>query len=142
MNSRFLGLDPGERRIGVALSDLTGTIATPVRYIDAAKEHVLDVIKDFSEENHVMTIVIGLPVSLDGSEGPSAERARRFGESVADHTGLPTHFHDERFTSHTAETALISGGVSRKVRKEKRDQIAAAVMLQSFLDRRAHDVDR
>ena len=142
MTARFLGLDPGERRIGVALSDLTGTIATPVRYIDTVKEQVLDVIKDFSEENQVMAIVIGLPVSLDGSEGPSAQKARLFGESVAEHTGVPVHFHDERFTSHTAETALIAGGVSRKARKEKRDQIAAAIMLQSFLDRRAHDADR
>ena len=141
MTTRFLGLDPGERRIGVALSDLTGTIATPVRYIDTVKEQVLDVIKDLSQENQVMAIVIGLPVSLDGSEGPSAQEARSFGDAVATHTGLPTYFHDERFTSHTAEVALISGGVSRKARKEKRDQIAAAVMLQSFLDRRAHNAD-
>ncbi len=141
MSNRFLGLDPGERRIGVALSDLTGTIASPVRYIDTRTEQVLESVRDLCAEHDVGAIVVGLPVSLDGSEGPSAERARKFGAEVGEITGLPVFHQDERFTSHTAETALISGGVSRRSRKEKRDQVAAAVMLQSFLDRRSNDVD-
>jgi putative Holliday junction resolvase len=139
---RYLGLDPGERRVGVALSDATGTIATPVRYIDTRRDDVPSVVSEICAENEVTAIVVGLPVSLDGSEGPAVAMARSLGASVADATELPVHYHDERFTSHTAETALIEGGVSRKARKEKRDQIAAAVMLQSYLDRRSNDANR
>ncbi len=142
MTGRYLGLDPGERRIGVALSDATGTIASPVRYIDTERDDVFDVINALCIDNEIRAVVVGLPISLDGSEGPSARKARAFSESVEEATGLPVHLHDERFTSHTAETALLSGGVSRKTRKEKRDQIAAAVMLQSFLDRRSNDAAR
>jgi putative pre-16S rRNA nuclease len=142
VNTRYLGLDPGERRIGVALSDTTGTIASPVRYIDTKTDDVLDVLRELCVENEVIAVVVGLPVSLDGSEGPSAAKARVFARSVEEATGLPVHLQDERFTSRTADTALISGGVSRKARKEKRDQIAAAVMLQSFLDRRSNDASR
>ena len=98
--------------------------------------------REICSERQAVLIVVGLPISLDGSEGPSAEKARAFGVSVADTTGLDVVFHDERFTSHTAESALIAGGVKRKKRKEKRDQIAAAVMLQSYLDRRKNDADR
>jgi putative pre-16S rRNA nuclease len=140
VTGRHIGLDPGAKRIGVALSDTTGTIATPVRYIDAERDDVFGVVAGICAENEVIGVVVGLPLSLDGSEGPSAVKAREFANAVAGATGLPVHLQDERFTSHTAETALISGGVSRKVRKEKRDQIAAAVMLQSFLDRRSNDV--
>jgi putative Holliday junction resolvase len=142
VTGRIVGLDPGERRIGVAVSDPTGTIASPYRYIDTKTESVGDVLREICSERQAVLIVVGLPISLDGSEGPSAEKARAFGVSVADTTGLDVVFHDERFTSHTAESALIAGGVKRKKRKEKRDQIAAAVMLQSYLDRRKNDADR
>ncbi len=141
MTGRILGLDPGERRIGVAVSDLTGTIASPVRYIDTQSESVLDAVSAMCDEEGVVTVVVGLPIGLDGSEGASAERARAFGAEVAEATGLPVEFQDERFTSHTAETALIAGGMKRKARKETRDKVAAAVMLQNYLDRAArHDL--
>ncbi len=142
MIGRIVGLDPGERRIGVAVSDPTGTIASPDRYIDTRTESVGAVLQELCAERQAALIVVGLPISLDGSEGPSAAKARELGASVAEATGLDVVFHDERFTSHTAEAALIAGGVRRKARKEKRDQIAAAVMLQSYLDRRKNDEDR
>ena len=141
MSTRYIGLDPGERRIGVALSDTTGTIATPLQYIDTRAGNVLDVVTRMCAEHEVVAVVVGLPIGLDGTEGQAAVKARAFGEAVGEATGLPVHLQDERFTSHTAETALIEGGVSRKVRKEKRDQIAAAVMLQSFLDRQSNDAN-
>jgi putative Holliday junction resolvase len=139
---RIVGLDPGERRIGVAVSDPTGTIASPDRYIDTKTDSVGGVLRELCSERQAVLIVVGLPISLDGSEGPSAAKARELGATVANETGLDVVFHDERFTSHTAEAALIAGGVRRKARKEKRDQIAAAVMLQSYLDRRKNDADR
>ena len=138
MTGRALGLDPGQRRIGVAVSDLTRTIASPVRYIDIQSDDVVKTLRDICSEYEVVVVVVGLPISLDGSEGPSAKAAREFAEVVGDATGLEVEFQDERFTSTTAEALLIEGGVSRKLRKEKRDQIAAAVMLQSFLDKRSH----
>jgi putative Holliday junction resolvase len=138
VTGRALGLDPGQRRIGVAVSDLTRTIASPVRYIDIRSDDVVKTLQDICSEYEVVFVVVGLPISLDGSEGPSAKAAREFAEVVGDATGLDVEFQDERFTSTTAEAALIEGGVSRKSRKEKRDQIAAAVMLQSFLDKQSH----
>lgn len=139
MSGRVIGLDPGERRIGVAIADPTGTIASPDRYIDAATQEPDVAIAALCEELGVDTIVIGLPIALDGSEGPSAQAARAFGEIVAEATGATIVYHDERFTSATAERALISGGMRRKKRKEKRDQVAAAVMLQGYLDARRYD---
>lgn len=139
MTGRIIGLDPGERRIGVAVSDPTGTIASPVRYIDTKTDDVDQILVELCETTGAGTIVVGLPISLDGSEGPSAHRTREFADHVREVTGLNVVLQDERFTSHTAEAALISGGVKRRARKEKRDQVAAAVMLQSYLDRRGHD---
>lgn len=139
MRGRILGLDPGERRVGVAVADPTGTIASPDRYVDRSKEEVGPTIARLCEELGVSVIVVGLPLALDGTEGPSAIAARHFGEDMAVSTGVSVEYYDERFTSHTADQALITGGVRRKKRKEKRDQVAAAVMLQGYLDRRRYD---
>ena len=140
MTGRILGLDPGERRIGVAISDASGTIATPVEFIDRKIEAYEHRLRDLCSEWEIAEIVIGLPVSLDGTEGPAAEREREFSRDVADLTDLPVLFQDERFTSVTAEQALIEGGVRRRSRTTKRDQVAAAVMLQGFLDKRRHEI--
>ena len=140
MSGRIIGLDPGERRIGIAIADPTGTIASPDHYIDTKTHEPVEAIARLCKELDVTTIVVGLPLALDGREGPSATAARAFGGSVAEATGIAVDYHDERFTSVTAEQALISGGVRRKKRKEKRDQIAAAVMLQGYLDsQKYHD---
>ncbi len=139
MSGRIVGLDPGERRIGVAVADPTGTIASPDRYIDRTEVDLAEALTKLRNEFDVSVFVIGLPIALDGTEGPSARAARDLGELVKTTTGVAVAFEDERFTSKTAEDALISGGVRRRKRKEKRDQIAAAVMLQNYLDRRRHD---
>jgi putative Holliday junction resolvase len=141
MTGRALGLDPGERRIGVAVSDVSRTIASPVRFIDTKTEDVTQTLRDICDEYEITVVVVGLPISLDGSEGRSAQAARDFGDLVNEATDMTVEFQDERFTSRTAEAALIEGGVSRKSRKEKRDQVAAALMLQSFLDRKSHDAN-
>ena len=138
MTERFLGLDPGERRIGVAISDATGTIASPVEFVDRKARNHEQRITDLCSEREVTEIVIGLPLSLDGTEGPAAAKSRDFGTFVAELTGLPVSYHDERFTTVTAEQALLEGGVKRRSRTNKRDQVAAAVMLQGFLDRRRY----
>jgi putative Holliday junction resolvase len=140
VTGRILGLDPGERRIGVAISDATGTIATPMEFIDRKVQGYELRLRDLCSEWEITEIVIGLPVSLDGTEGPAAERAREFGGNVKVLIDAPVLFQDERFTSVTAEQALIEGGVRRRSRTTKRDQVAAAVMLQSFLDKRRHEI--
>jgi len=138
VTKRFLGLDPGERRIGIAISDATGTIASPVKFIDVRTADHVQLIKDLCIEWEITEIVVGLPLSLDGTEGPAVVKSRDFGREVENCTGLPVTYHDERFTTVTAEQALLEGGVKRRSRTSKRDQIAAAVMLQGFLDRRRY----
>lgn len=141
MSGRILGLDPGERRIGVAVSDATGTIASPVDFIDRLAAHHEQKLIDLCTEWEITEIVVGLPVSLDGTEGLAAKKSREFGESVKGLTGLPVAFHDERFTTVTAEQALLEGGVKRRARTNRRDQVAAAVMLQGFLDKRRYQLE-
>jgi putative Holliday junction resolvase len=138
VTGRILGLDPGERRIGIAISDATGTIATPVEFIDVTTRNHEQRIKELCIEWEIMEVVVGLPISLDGTEGPAAARSRDFGAMVEELTGLPVNYHDERFTTVTAEQALLEGGVKRRSRASRRDQVAAAVMLQGFLDKRGY----
>ena len=138
---RLLGLDPGERRIGVALSDPIGIIASPHSVLDHRTGDVLAEIRAICREFEVETIVVGLPTMLSGREGTAAEKARFFGNRVGEATGCEIVFFDERFTTVQAESALLEGGVRRRKRKEKIDMVAAAVMLQSYLDGRVSNDD-
>ncbi len=138
---RILGLDHGERRIGVAVSDATGTIATPHSVIDRRVADVTVALRSLITEFAVERVVVGLPLLLSGEEGQAARSARAFADQVAGETGLPVLLQDERYTTVTAEDALIEGGVRRRRRRDVRDKVAAAVMLQSYLDRRMHDDD-
>ncbi len=131
---RVLGLDPGERRIGVALSDATGIIAQPHMVIDRRRHDLAATLRTLYEEHEVGTVVVGLPVSLSGEEGTAARRARAFGAKVEDILGCQVVYQDERFTTVQAEDALLEAGMRRVERREKRDKIAAALMLQAYLD--------
>jgi putative Holliday junction resolvase len=137
--SRTLGLDPGSRRIGVALSDLTGTIALPHTVIDRSGEDVAAKLRELCRESEVERIVVGLPLHLSGREGPAVEAAREIADLARKATGLPVDMHDERFTTVTAESALLEAGVRRRKRREVRDMVAATVLLQSYLDSRSGD---
>lgn len=120
------------------MSDPGGIIASPLTVIDRRRESLLDRLRALCEEYEIETIVIGLPTSLSGVEGPAAERARDLGDTIAGAVGVPVQFWDERFTSARAEAILLEGGARRRKRREVKDKIAAAVMLQSYLDLRAH----
>lgn len=137
--ARVLGLDPGEKRIGVALSDALGIIAQPHQVIDAKAGNPIDAIRRLCAEYEVTTIVIGLPVSLSGEEGPAAVRAREFGLRVGKATECEIVFYDERFTTVQAEAAMLEAGVKRRKRRGAVDKVAAAVMLQGYLDQRRRD---
>ena len=132
---RVLGLDYGTVRIGVAISDGLGITARPVRWVDASGfEGELD---DLLEELGPSMVVVGLPTSLAGVEGASADGARALGRLVSERSGLPVEFADERFTSARADELLSRSVRDRRDRRDRVDATAAAVMLQSWLDARA-----
>jgi putative Holliday junction resolvase len=136
---RVLGLDPGERRVGIALSDPLGIIASPFTVLDRRTGDFLEELRAILVDHEVSRVVVGLPVSLSGDEGPSARAARELGSTVAREMQVPVEFHDERFTTVLAESALLEGDVSREGRRRARDKVAAAVMLQGWLDARRRD---
>ena len=132
---RILALDHGSRRIGVAVSDETRTIAQPLEFIPAEPfAGFLDRLKQLIREKEVDLILIGLPRNMDGSYGPAAEKVQTFLGVLANAITVPLKTLDERLTSAQANRVLIQGGVRRDKRKQKVDQMAAAILLQSYLD--------
>lgn len=116
------------------MSDPLRLVASPLCVLDA--EGAVEAIRALAEEHRPDLIVVGLPISLSGREGASAEAARALGAAVAAATGLPVEYVDERFTTSSAERALLEGDVKRRDRRKKVDKVAAALILQHFLDRR------
>lgn len=130
---RFLGLDIGEVRIGVAVSDELGMIASPVAMIPR-KSDVVAGLRKLIATYGPSRLIVGLPVGLSGREGPQAQATREFADALAAEVGLPLEYYDERMSSSIAEAALISQGTRRQKRKENIDAMAAAVILQGYLD--------
>jgi len=134
---RILALDYGTRRVGVAISDELEMIATPLGYLDAQpRGKLLDQIAQLVAERGVGLVVVGMPRNMDGSYGPAAEQVREFVEMLEKRLSVPVKTWDERLTTAQAEKLLLQADVSRKKRKKKVDQIAAAILLQSYLDSR------
>lgn len=138
VNKQLLGrrvaLDAGGRRIGLAVSDELGMVASPVRTIDLKRDGLDGLIQAIREYDPV-EIVIGMPTGLSGREGPQADEVRRFAGEVAEQIDLPITYWDERLTTFAADMALQeSGHRSRKSRKEYVDAVAASLILQSYLD--------
>ncbi len=130
---RIVALDHGTHRIGVAVSDGIGITAQPVGMIPAG-EGFMGAFTEMLTEWEVDVIVVGLPVSLDGTERSAAIAARAFAAEVAAATGLRTVLYDERFSTVVAERTMIEGGARRDRRRAKRDGVAAAVFLQDYLN--------
>jgi putative Holliday junction resolvase len=132
---RVLGVDWGERRIGIAVSDETQTIASPhaVEKCRSDKERINAVVRHV-EDLRVDRVVLGLPLSLSGEEGPTGRAVRRFSEMLTRKLDVPLVLWDERLTTGSAQRALIDAGIRRSRRKELVDKVAASVMLQSYLD--------
>jgi putative Holliday junction resolvase len=134
---RILALDHGTRRIGVAVSDEMKIIATPLEYIPAEPmEKVIERIQQLIREKEVELILIGMPRNMDGTFGPAAEKVNAFIEALQPHITTPIKKWDERLTSVMANRALLQGNVRRADRKQKVDKMAAAILLQSYLDSR------
>lgn len=135
MIGRILAVDPGEKRHGLAISDPTATIARPLAVLKHTSR-VVDVaaIAQAAAENNVVRIIIGQPLDSDGKPGPSARRSARLAEALAAHINIPVELWDESGSTKMAKSARIALGVSRKKRKGHLDSLAAAVILQSYLD--------
>ena len=132
---RILAVDHGEKRIGVALTDATATIATPLkviehisRAIDAAQ------VADLAAQNNVALIVIGQSFDDEGNPNPAGRRAGRFAEELKNQTNVPIELWDESFSTRDARSARIELGVSRKKRAGHQDAFAAVLILQSYLE--------
>ena len=120
----------------VAASTLLGTVH-PVGFLEAEpRETLLRNLKALAQDRDCTGIVVGLPLNMDGSEGPAARAARELGARIAQATGLPVDFSDERLTSHAAEVALGPMELTRKKKKGRTDAVAAALLLQSYLSER------
>lgn len=130
---RYMGLDVGERRIGVALSDASGRLATPLTTI-GAKDRPLERIARLAREHGVAELVVGLPLTLRGEVGPQAQIVQKFAAALEEALGLPVHFFDERLTSAAADQMLRELGVKPEKRKLQLDQVAASIILQDYLD--------
>jgi len=134
--ARLLGLDVGSKTVGMALSDVTRSIATPFDTIRRTKFTAdAKTIGEVIESNQVGALVIGLPLNLDGSEGPRAQSTRAFARNLAAYIGVPMVFWDERLSTAAVERHLIEADASRKRRAEVIDRMAAAYILQGALDR-------
>ncbi|HLC07857.1 MAG TPA: Holliday junction resolvase RuvX [Methyloceanibacter sp.] len=135
-DARLLGLDLGTKTIGLALSDVSRSIATPYDTIRRTKfTEDAKTIRAIVENNQVGALVIGMPLNLDGSEGPRAQSTRAFARNLAPIVALPMLFWDERLSTAAVERHLIEADASRKRRAEVIDRMAAAYILQGALDR-------
>ncbi len=133
--SRLLGVDFGSVRVGLAVSDPDRKIAFPLAtYTRRDRVRDAEYYRAVVREEEIGRLVVGLPVHLDGREGKKAVEARAFGASLAHATGLPVVFWDERFTTVEAESHLWNAGLTLKGRKERRDRVAAQILLQAYLD--------
>jgi putative Holliday junction resolvase len=134
---RILAIDPGSKRVGVALSDPSATIAQALTTMPAEPAATLPSrIARIARANDAARIVVGLPKRLDGSRGPEAKAAQDLADAIRAESGLPVELVDERLTTVVAERSLIEGGMRRDKRRLSVDRVAATLMLQAHLDRR------
>lgn len=130
----IVGLDPGERRIGVAVADLETRFARPYEVIDRSAGDAVGRVLEIVAEVGAERIVVGHPVGLSGRSGPSVQKQSQFVEELRSRSPVDVSEYDERYTTVVAESALRRAGVSAKRRKALRDAVAAQVMLQGYLD--------
>ncbi len=133
---RLMGLDLGSKTIGMALSDLGRTIATPAVTLRRGKFKAdAQALRGLIEENDVGGLIIGLPLNMDGSEGPRCQSVRQFAANLLAEFDIAIAFWDERLSTVSAERTLLAADMSRKRRAEVIDKMAAAIILQGALDR-------
>lgn len=132
---RVVGLDLGSKRIGVAVSDATGTLASPYEVVERSPQSYARV-RAIVEETEAERVVVGLPLSLSGDEGPAARAAREEAAALSDVVAVPVELYDERLTTVSAQRSMMDLQMKADARKRVVDKVAAAVMLQSWLESR------
>lgn len=132
---RVMALDLGDAKIGIAMSDLMKIIANGYEtYKRVSESKDLDYVVNLAKQNDVDTIVLGLPINMDGTRGVRVEKTEEFAKKLEEASGLKIAFQDERLTTVTAERMLIEGNVRREKRKTVIDKVAATIILQTYLD--------
>ena len=135
--TRILGVDYGSKRVGLAISDGIGLTARPLQTV--GRGELQSTLRALSEAYDIGAVVIGLPTGLSGTEGVSAVAARELAAEIQEILGVETRFVDERFTTRLAESSLLESGMKRQERKETVDRVAAAIILQTYLDSRRRE---
>jgi putative Holliday junction resolvase len=150
MGIRYLGVDLGTRRIGLAISEPNTGVVSPLSVINTrdSLDDNASAILQVAEEYGAGGIVIGLPLNMDGTEGPQARLSKQLAEVIrkacqvqAETSAMAVHLHDERLTSHAADRRLLDRDLTRKKKKARQDAVAAQVLLESFLSCRARAAD-
>ncbi len=133
---RYMGVDHGAKRIGLAVGDSETKLAAPVLGVagSGAAESDARAVQSAAREYDADAFVLGLPLNMDDSEGPQARLVREFGDALKRLSGLPVHYWDERLSSESAREKMIGGELTRKKRKARIDGLAAQAILQEFLD--------
>lgn len=137
LTGRLVAIDLGEVRVGVAVSDPGQVVASPAETLHVPRDQdgpLIEALASAVVRHEAAAVVVGYPRTLDGREGSAANRARRIGDALREHTGLPVRLVDERFTTVEAERVLLDADLSRADRKDTVDRVAASVMLQSVLE--------
>lgn len=140
---RILGIDLGEKRIGIAVSDPGGIIAQSAGHVErGTPAETLERLRALAAQREAGGVVVGLPLNMNGSEGPAARAAREFADSLRRGLGIPVELWDERLTTAEADSLMKSAGLSRRARAARVDGIAAQRILQSYLDCRGAGAPR
>ena len=136
LDGRIMGLDIGDKTIGVAVSDLMGLTAQGVKTVKrVGKKKDIEALKEIIKERQVNNIVSGLPKNMNGTLGPQGEKVIKFCELLEEETGIKIEYWDERLSTVAAEKTLIQGNVRRENRKGVIDMVAAVIILQGYFDR-------
>ena len=136
LKGRIMGLDVGDKTIGVSVSDLMGLTSQPVTTIKrVTKKKDIESLKEIIKEKQVIKIVSGLPKNMNGTLGPQGEKVLSFCEFLKEETKIEIEFFDERLSTVQAERSLLEGDISRQKRKKVIDMLAAVIILQGYLDR-------
>ena len=142
---RYLAIDYGFKRIGLAICDPAEQFVSPLCQLPRNPQNpsaVIQRIRQLIDENHIDQIVVGLPLNMDDSEGPQAQKSRTFADQLKKITDRPIHLHDERLSSAAADDMLQNTGFTTKKRKQRRDMLAACAILQDFLDRKKNHANQ
>jgi putative holliday junction resolvase len=132
---RYLAIDFGNKRTGLAICDPSEKIVSPLAVIEGQKDLIKKITDTVKSEN-AESVVIGLPLNMDDSKGPQAERVIQFAKQLKNHLQVPIHFQDERLSSFSAEKKLAPAELTRKKKKKRLDAVAAAEILEAFLEQK------